>query len=161
MSIEIWYVLAGILILLGLLGTILPMLPGVPLVFAGMLLAAWAGDFAQVSVWTIVLLGVLTVIAVVLEVVASAIGTRRTGASWLAFAGAALGTVVGFFGGIVGLVLGPFVGAVIGEWLATRNMPQATRAGVGAAIGFIVGTAAKLALCFAMLGIFVTAVLID
>jgi len=154
-------VLAGLLILIGLAGTILPAVPGVPLVFAGMLLAAWAGGFTRVSVWTIVLLGVLTIIAVVLEIVASAIGTRRTGASWLAFAGAGIGTVVGIFGGIIGLVLGPFVGAVIGEWLATRNMPQATRAGVGAAIGFIVGTAAKLALCFAMLGIFVTAILID
>jgi len=161
LAIEIWYLLAGLLILLGLAGTILPAIPGVPLVFAGMLLAAWAGNFDKVSIWTVVLLGVLTALAVVLEIVASAVGAKRTGASWLAFAGAGIGTLIGAFAGIVGLLLGPFVGAVIGEWFATRNMPQATRAGVGAAIGFIVGTAAKLALCFAMLGIFVTAILID
>jgi len=161
MTIELWYVLAGVLILAGLAGTILPAVPGVPLVFAGMLLAAWAGDFSKVSVWSVVLLGVLTAIAVVLEIVASAVGTRRTGASWLAFAGAGIGTLLGAFAGIAGLLLGPFVGAVIGEWLAKRNVPQATRAGVGAAIGFIVGTAMKLALCFAMLGIFVTAIVID
>lgn len=161
MTIEIWYVLAGLLILVGLAGTILPALPGVPLVFAGMLVAAWAGGFSKVSIWTIVLLAVLTVLAIVLEVVASAVGAKRSGASWLAFAGAGLGTLIGAFAGIVGLLLGPFVGAVIGEWLATRNMPQATRAGVGAAVGFIVGTAAKLALCFTMLGIFITAIVID
>ncbi len=161
MSIEIWYALAGLLILVGLAGTILPAVPGVPLVFAGMLIGAWVGDFEKVSVWTVVLLGVLTAAAVVLEVVASAVGAKRTGASWLAFAGAGVGTLIGAFAGIVGLLLGPFVGAVIGEWLATRDMPQATRAGVGAAIGFIIGTAAKLALCFAMLGIFVSAILID
>ncbi len=161
MTIEIWYLLAGVLILLGLAGTILPALPGVPLVFAGMLLAAWAGGFSKVSIGTVVVLGVLTALAVVLEIVASAVGAKRTGASWLAFAGAGVGTVIGAFAGIVGLLLGPFIGAVIGEWFATRNMPQATRAGVGAAIGFIVGSAAKLALCFTMLGIFVTAVVID
>jgi len=160
-SIEIWYALAGLLILVGLAGTILPAVPGVPLVFAGMLLAAWAGDFSKVSVWTVVLLGVLTAAAMALEFVASAVGAKRSGASWLAFVGAGVGTLIGAFAGIVGLLLGPFVGAVMGEWIATRNMPQATRAGVGAAIGFIVGTAAKLALCFAMLGIFVTAIVID
>ena len=161
MTIEIWYALAGLLILIGLAGTVLPVLPGVPLVFAGMLLAAWAGDFSKVTVWTIVLLGLLTVLAMVLEFVASGLGAKRTGASWLAFAGAGFGVLIGAFAGIVGLLLGPFIGAVIGEWLATRNMPQATRAGVGAAIGFIVGTAAKLALCFTMLGIFITAIVID
>ncbi len=161
MPIEAWYALSALLILVGLAGTILPALPGVPLVFAGMLLAAWADGFTRVSVMTIVVLGVLTVLAVVLEYVASAMGARRAGASWLAFAGAGVGVLVGAFAGPVGLLVGPFAGAVIGEWLATRNLPQATRAGVGAAIGFIVGTAAKLALCFAMLGLFVTALLLD
>jgi len=114
-SIEIWYALAGLLILVGLAGTILPAVPGVPLVFAGMLLAAWAGDFSKVSVWTVVLLGVLTAAAVALEFVASAVGAKRSGASWLAFVGAGVGTLIGAFAGVVEIVpvIGPLTAGAV------------------------------------------------
>src|SRR5687767_10938311 len=157
MSIEIWYVLAGILVLAGLAGTILPALPGVPLVFAGMLLAAWAGGFERISIATVVLLGVLTALAVAADFVATLLGAKGFGASKWALVGAALGAVVGLFAGIVGLIVGPMLGALAGELIAGSSLRQAAKAGTGAAIGFIVGTLAKIALSFAMLGVFVFA----
>ena len=157
MSIEIWYVIAGILILVGLAGTILPALPGTPLVFVGMLVAAWAGGFQEISGWTVALLGVLTALAMLADFLATLLGARGFGASNWALVGAAIGAVVGLFLGNVGLLIGPLVGAVAGELIAGRGMKQAMHAGVGAAIGFVVGTLAKIALSFTMLGVFVFA----
>lgn len=160
-----WYVLAGLLIVLGLLGTILPMLPGTPLVFAGMLLAAWAGDFQLIGVWTLVILGVLVLLTVAIDLLASALGAKQAKASPKAVWGALLGTLLGLFFGIPGLLIGPFVGAVAGELIHRRSMDQdqlgeATRIGIATWVGMVVGIALKLAVAFAMLGIFALALLI-
>lgn len=160
MTIEWWYVLAALMILLGLVGSVLPALPGAPLVFAGMLLAAWAGDFQHIGVWTCVLLGLLTAVAMLADFVASALGTRVAGASAWAFVGAGLGAVVGLLFGLPGLLLGPFAGAIVGELVATQNLQRSTRAGLGAAVGFVFGAIAKIALVFTMLGVFGLALLI-
>jgi uncharacterized protein YqgC (DUF456 family) len=155
MSIELlWVVLAVVLVCLGLAGSVLPALPGVPLVFAGLLLAAWAGDFEQVSWITLTVLGLLTVASFVIDLVATALGAKRVGATRLAIAGAALGTLGGLFLGLPGLVLGPFVGAVAGELMSHGQVQQATRAGLATWVGLIFGTLAKLALVFTMLGVF-------
>jgi uncharacterized protein YqgC (DUF456 family) len=138
---------------------VLPALPGVPLVFAGMLLAAWADHFAHVGVFTLVVLGVLMLIALAVDFVAGVLGAKRVGASRYAVIGAALGTIAGIFFGLPGLLLGPFVGALLGELVAGGTLRKATGVGVGAWIGFLVGTAAKLGVCFAMLGIFAFAFL--
>ena len=151
----ILYALAAALILVGIAGTILPALPGVPLVFAGMLVAAWAGDFVEIGWVTLLVLGILTVIAVTVDFVASLLGAKRVGASGWALFGAAAGTVVGMFLGLPGLILGPFVGAVLGELIAGSNLRRSTTVGIGAWLGFIFGTLAKIALCFTMLGVFV------
>jgi uncharacterized protein YqgC (DUF456 family) len=154
------YLFAGILILVGLAGIILPALPGTPLVFAGMLVAAWANGFRDVSVWTIVLLGVLTLLSLAVDFFATTLGAQKAGASKPALFGAALGTVVGIFFGIPGLLLGPFVGAVVGELAGgRREWAHASRVGVATWLGLVVGTAFKLALAFGMLGIFVVALL--
>ena len=158
---TIAYVIAGILILVGIAGTILPALPGVPLVFAGMLLAAWANDFHDVSVWTIVLLGVLTLASLAVDFFASLLGAKRAGASKKALWGAALGTFAGLFLGIPGLLLGPFVGAVAGEMMDGREWLGASKVGFGTWLGIAIGTALKLGLAFGMLGIFVFALLWD
>lgn len=157
MSITFWYVLSFILIAVGLLGTILPALPGIPLVFIGMLLAAWAGDFSEISVLTVVILGILSAIALLADFIASAFGTKIAGASVWAFVGAGIGALLGLFFGLIGLLVGPFVGAVAAELLATRRISQALHAGVGATIGLLVGSVAKIALCFTMLAIFALA----
>jgi uncharacterized protein YqgC (DUF456 family) len=155
----LWYLLAGALILAGLAGTILPALPGLPLVFAGMLLAAWADGFRQIGVWTVALLAVLTAVSIVVDLAATALGAKRVGAGKGAMFGAALGTLVGAFFSIPGLILGPFLGAMIAELLRGRALAHASRIGFGTWVGLAVGTALKVALAFAMLGIFVVALL--
>jgi uncharacterized protein YqgC (DUF456 family) len=158
MSIEVlWLVLAVVLVCAGVAGSVLPALPGVPLVFAGLLLAAWAGDFQQVTWIPLVVLGLLTVISFVIDFAATALGAKRVGATKLAVLGAALGTLGGLFLGLPGLILGPFVGAVAGELLSHGQMQQATRAGLATWMGLVFGTLAKLALVFTMLGVFALA----
>ncbi len=153
----LWYVLAAVLIAVGILGTILPALPGVPLVFAGMLLAAWADGFAHVGLFTLLGLGALTLVAVGVDFIAGVLGAKRVGAHRYAVIGAALGTVIGLFFGLPGLLLGPFLGALAGELVAGSTLRRATGVGVGAWIGFLVGAVVKLGVCFAMLGIFALA----
>jgi uncharacterized protein len=160
---SIYYILAALLVLVGVAGTILPALPGLPLVFAGMLLAAWAGGFAQIGVGTVVALGALTVFSLLIDFWATALGAKRVGASRTAVLGAVLGTVGGLAFGPAGLLVGPFAGAVSGELLhghragARRGVGHATRIGFGTWMGIILGTALKLALAFAMLGLFALA----
>jgi uncharacterized protein YqgC (DUF456 family) len=152
---EVWlWVLALALVLVGLAGSVLPALPGVPLVFGGLLVAAWADDFERVTWFTVVVLGLLTVASFVIDFAATALGAKRVGATRLAIAGAMLGTLAGVFLGIPGLILGPFVGAVAGELISHGQMEQAARAGVATWMGLVFGTLAKLALVFAMLGVF-------
>jgi uncharacterized protein YqgC (DUF456 family) len=150
-TIVLWLA-AGVLIVIGALGLILPVLPGSPLIFIGALLAAWAEDFRYLGVWSLVVLGVLAALAVAVDFIASAFGVKRFGASGRAITGAMLGAIVGIFFGPIGVLVGPFVGAVVGELTVRRSLAAAGRAGVGAALGLALGTAAKLAIAFAMIG---------
>ncbi len=142
------------LIVIGIAGLVLPAVPGAPLLFAGLWLAARADNFNYVGWGTLVILGVLAVLTYVVDFAATALGAKRFGASKRAILGAALGGLVGLFFGLPGVLLGPFVGAVIGELSGQRGLQAATRAGVGATLGLALGVAAKLALAFSMLGIF-------
>lgn len=150
----IGWIISVIFVVAGLTGTVLPALPGVPLVFAGLLVAAWTESFTHVGTWTLVILAVLTIAAVLIDTIAGALGAKKAGASPRAFWGATVGAIVGIFFGIPGMLLGPFVGAVVAEVSAGRQWRQAGKAGVGTWIGMIVGTAANLAIAFLMLGIF-------
>ena len=157
-----YYLLAALLVLVGIAGTVLPALPGLPLVFAGMLLAAWAGDFQQVGGWMLGLLAILTVLSLVVDFIATALGAQRVGASRLALVGAVIGTFAGLLFGIVGIFVGPFLGALIGELIHGRGagaqkFGQATRVGFGTWLGILLGTVLKLGLAFAMLGLFALA----
>lgn len=155
--ITLLWVAAIALVLAGLAGTILPALPGAPLVFAGLLIAAWIDKFQKVGWFTLALIFLLMILTFVIEIAAAGMGAKRVGASKMAILGAAVGTVVGIFFSLPGLLLGPFVGAVLGEYLSRRNWEQAGKVGIGTWIGLIVGTAGKLAVIFAMVGLFVTA----
>lgn len=152
-SIIAW-ILAAIIVVAGLAGTVLPALPGVPLVFLGLLIAAWADDFVHVGATTLAVLGALAAIAWIIDFLAAALGARRLGASPRAFWGATFGAIVGMFFGLAGLLLGPFVGAVVAELSAGSDVRRAGMAGYGAWIGVVLGTAAKLAIAFLMVGIF-------
>ena len=151
-----WWVLAITLIIVGVFGTVLPVLPGAALVFGGMLLAAWIDHFQRIGWITLTILGVLTLLVFVIDVVAALLGAKRVGASRLALAGAAIGTVVGMFFGIVGILVAPFMGAVIGELIARGEIEPATRVGFGTWLGMVVGALAKMAVVLAMIGVFIT-----
>ncbi|MGH8026714.1 MAG: DUF456 domain-containing protein [Pseudoxanthomonas sp.] len=151
---SLYYVLAVILVLVGIAGVILPALPGLPLVFAGMLLAAWAGGFQQIGWVTLVILGLLTLLSVGVDFFATLIGAKRVGASKKALLGAVLGTFAGLFFSPIGLFVGPFVGALLGELWHGREIGQAAKVGLGTWLGIVLGTVLKLGLAFAMLGLF-------
>lgn len=156
---ALYYLLAAALILIGLIGTVLPALPGLPLVFAGMWLAAWAGGFQQVGILMLVLLGGLTLVSLAVDFWATALGAKRVGASRKAIIGAMLGTFAGLVLGPIGLVFGPFVGALAGELLHRRrlgssDLGDAAKIGFGTWLGLLFGIVLKLGLAFAMLGLF-------
>ncbi len=125
----------------------------------GLVLAAWIDGFARVGLGTLAGLAVLTLAAYALDFVATAVGARRFGTSWWGVLGALAGTLVGLFFGLVGLLVGPFLGAFAAELIARRDVWQAGRAGLGAWLGLLLGTAGRLALVLAMVGIFVVAYL--
>jgi uncharacterized protein YqgC (DUF456 family) len=146
-------IVAGVLIVVGALGLVLPALPGAPLIFLGALLAAWAEDFAYIGFGTLIALGVLSALAIAVDFIASAFGVKRFGASPRAIAGATIGALVGIFFGLVGILIGPFVGAMLGELSVRNDLAAAGRAGIGAALGLAIGTAAKLAIAITMIGL--------
>lgn len=159
--VTISYVLAAVLIVVGLLGTILPILPGLPLMFAGMWLAAWAGDFQRIGIGTLVVLGLLVLVSIIVDLLASIIGARRVGASNKALWGAGVGGLVGIFFGLPGLLAGPFLGAAAGEMADGREWRHASRVGLGTWLGLALGAALKIALALAMLAVFAFALLVN
>ena len=148
------WILAALLVLAGFAGLMLPALPGAPLLFAGLVVAAWVEDFAYVGTGTIIVLAVLAALISAVDFVAGALGAKRFGASPRAVTGALIGGVVGLFFGLPGVLLGPFAGAVIGELSVRSDLNAATRAGFGAALGLLVAAVAKIALAFTMIGVF-------
>ncbi len=150
------WILAALLVAAGFAGLVLPVLPGAPLLFLGLVCAAWAEGFAHVGWAWLALIGCLAALTYPVDLAAGALGAKRFGASGRAVLGAALGGLVGLFLGLPGILLGPFVGAVLAELSARRDLRQAGRSGLGATLGLAIGAAAKLALAIAMLGIFVS-----
>lgn len=159
MTALLW-VLGTLLVLVGLAGIILPALPGTILIFAGLVLAAWADGFTRVGPGTLVLIGVIAAASYGVDFVAAAAGVKRLGASPRAMVGAGLGTLLGLFFGLPGLVVGPFLGAVVGELSANRDLARAGRAGLAAWIGFAIGAVVKVALAFSMIAIFIAALVL-
>lgn len=159
MEIALWIV-AVLLIAVGVAGVVLPALPGVVFVFLGILLAAWIDDFARIGGLTLGVLAALAVIAFVIDYLASTVAAKRAGATRLGLLGAAIGTVLGIFTGFIGLLFMPLVGAAVGEFLGHRDAIRAGQVGVATWIGLLVGTVAKIAIVFTMIGIFIAALLI-
>lgn len=148
------------LIVAGVIGIVMPALPGTILIFAGVLLAAWADHFTRVSGWTVAAIGVLAVASYAVDFMAAALGAKTLGASRRAMIGAGLGTVAGLFFGIAGIIIGPFIGAVIGELTLHTDWRRAGRAGASAWLGFVIGMAVKVSLAFVMIGIFIAALIL-
>ena len=142
-EILLWLV-ALLFIVGGFAGLVLPALPGAPMLFIGLLAAAWAEDFAYVGTITLLVLAAIAVLTYLIDFAAGAFGAKKFGASRRSVIGAIIGSIVGIFFGLPGLIVGPFVGAVAGELTVRPDIVAAGRAGVGATIGLAIGTAAKL-----------------
>lgn len=154
------YVLGALLVIAGLAGLVLPALPGPPLVFGGMLVAAWVEDFERVGAVTLIVLAVMAALAYLIDFASGILGAKRYGASALALWGSAIGTVVGLFFGLPGLIFGPFVGATAGELIHSRRIGLASQVGMATWFGIVVGAIAKIALSFVMIGVFVFALIV-
>lgn len=147
------YALAIALIVGGLIGTVLPTLPGIPMIFGGIWLAAALDDYQHLGVTWLVVLGVLAAFGVAMDFIATSLGAKRVGASSLAIWGASIGTFVGIFLGLPGLILGPFAGAVIGELISSKSVLRSTHVGVGTWLGLLFGTLVKLVLSVVMVAV--------
>jgi uncharacterized protein YqgC (DUF456 family) len=156
-TLTLFWLLAALLILAGFAGLLLPALPGIPLIYAGLVMLAWAEDFRYVGWLTLTLLGLLALLSYGVDLLAASLGAKKFGASPRAIWGAALGALLGLFFGLIGIVLGPFAGAVAGEFSGKSSARAALHAGVGATLGLLFGALLKIALAFTMLGAFVVA----
>lgn len=157
-TVVTWFwIVAVVLVLIGFAGTILPAIPGVPLVFLGLILGAAADDFERVGWPTLLVLALLTLAAIAVDLAAGALGAKRMGASPWALVGAAIGSLIGLVFGLPGLVLGPFLGAALGEWIARRDLRRAGKIGLATWAGMLAAAVAKIAICFAMVGLFALA----
>jgi len=148
------YVLAALLIFGGLVGSILPALPGIPMVFGGIWLAAAVDGYRHLGLWWLLIIGALGSIGLVVDFVAGTLGARRVGASKLALWGAGVGTLLGMFFGMAGLLFGPFLGALVGELASGTSVLRSAHVGIGTWLGLVLGTLVKLVISFMMVGIF-------
>ena len=147
-------IIAGLLMLAGLVGAVVPFLPGTPLIFAGALIYAIATDFTPVGAGRLAILAVLAAAGWAVEHVAGALGARRAGGSRAAVIGAILGALVGLAFAPLGLLLGPIAGAIAGEMLTGRDPAGSVRTGLGTAVGVVVGVAAHFAVALTMVALF-------
>lgn len=148
------HVLVGVLMIVGLIGSIVPFVPGTPLILAGALIYAFVTDFDVLGLWRLVILAVIAALAWTLQHVAGAVGARRAGGSRHAVIGALAGVAIGLFFPPIGLLVGPLVGAVGGELLRTGNLEHSVRSGLGAFIGTLGGAVAHFALALVMVALF-------
>lgn len=146
--------LALLLMALGIAGSILPGLPSTPLVLIAALAHKIYFGEAGADWWVILMLGLMTVLSLALDYLASVYGAKRLGATWRGAVGAIVGGLIGLFFNLPGILLGPFLGAMLFEMVGGREWKAASRAGLGATLGLLAGAIGKLACCLAMLGLF-------
>ena len=133
-----------VLVVVGILGCFLPILPGPPLSYIALVLLHFS-KFGQFNVTTLIILGVATVIVTILDFIIPVIGTKKFGGSKYGSIGAAIGLIVGLFFGPVGIITGLLLGAFIGEIIFKNDIYYALKAAMGSFIGFLMGIGLKLA----------------
>lgn len=139
-------VLAFICLVVGIIGCIVPGLPGTPVAYAGLWIAQ-ATERVDFSWQMLLVWGIVTVVVSVLDYVVPAWGTKQFGGTRYGVWGSTIGVFVGLFAGPWGVILGPLVGAVVGELLGGKAAAEAIRAGWGSFIGLLFGTILKLICC--------------
>ncbi|MDO8955839.1 MAG: DUF456 domain-containing protein [Deltaproteobacteria bacterium] len=148
------------LMLIGLIGSVLPFIPGSPLILLGAFIYAWYTDFLVVSWGTLVILLLLTVLSQILDYLASILGAKKFGASRWGMSGAFLGGIIGLFsGGILGILIGPFIGALLLELLHGQDLPASLKIGLGTLVGFLGGAIGKIIIALTMIGIFLVKII--
>jgi uncharacterized protein YqgC (DUF456 family) len=146
--------LAAAVIVVGLVGAIVPVLPGIPLIFAGIWLIAGVDGYRHLGLGWLLGIAAVGAVGLVVDLLAGALGAKRMGASQQAVWGALIGTLIGLFFGIPGLLIGPFVGAVLGELSAGHSVLRSAHAGVSAWVGLMFGTIIKLVSSLMMVALF-------
>ncbi|MDD4490254.1 MAG: DUF456 domain-containing protein [Paludibacter sp.] len=149
---------AGILLLIGLLGSVLPVLPGIPLSYLGIILLHLT-SVVQFSSRFLVILGIVVIVVQGLDFIIPVWGTQKTGGSKAGVRGSVIGLLTGFFMGPWGIIIGPFFGALIGELLVGKTSQKAIKAALGAFLGLLTGTILKLALAGIMIYYYVEALI--
>ncbi|MCK5125232.1 MAG: DUF456 domain-containing protein [candidate division Zixibacteria bacterium] len=155
------FILSLIIMLAGLIGTLLPIIPGTPLIFGTILAYSLIDGFEAINGNTIALLAVLTGISLILDYLAIVFGVKKMGGSYFGVFGALVGMIVGlfFWATLVAIIIGPLIGAILAEMLIGKESKVALKAGFGSFIGFLVGGAVKFAIAATMIGIFIWNVL--
>jgi uncharacterized protein YqgC (DUF456 family) len=146
------YLLAAALIVGGLAGAILPVLPGVPMIFGGIWLAAAVDEYRHLSWGWLVAIGIVAALGVAVDFISGSLGAKKIGASPRALWGAGIGTTIGMFFGLPGLLIGPFAGAVAGELWSGKSILRSAHVGVSTWFGMLLGIVAKVVLSFLMIG---------
>lgn len=147
------YVTAAALIAVGLVGAVVPLLPGIPLIFGGIWLIAGVDHYRHLGSWWLLGIAAVGAVGLLMDFLAGALGAKRVGASTRAVWGALLGTLVGIFFGLPGFLLGPFVGALLGELTAGNSVLRSTHVGASAWVGLIFGALVKLVASLTMVAL--------
>jgi uncharacterized protein len=147
-------ILALLLMLVGIAGSIVPGVPSTPLVLAAAVIHKLYFGPTGAAGWVIAILVFITVLSLAMDYLASYYGAKKLGASWRGSAGAMIGALIGIFFVPLGLLLGPFLGAMLFEMADGRNWREASKAGLGATLGFLAGAVGKVFCCVAMMLVF-------
>jgi uncharacterized protein YqgC (DUF456 family) len=158
-GVEIAGLLLALLLMgIGVAGSVLPMIPSTPLVVvAAVGHRLYFGESSASNLVLGLMIG-LMLLSLVMDHLASMLGARKLGATWRGVAGAVVGGLVGLFFNLPGIILGPFLGAGLFELMGGRPWREATRAGIGAVLGLLLGTVGKIACCVAMILMFTVSV---
>jgi uncharacterized protein YqgC (DUF456 family) len=148
------YLVAAMLILIGLAGAIVPALPGIPMIFGGIWLVARLDQYQHLGLWWLVAIASIGAVGLTVDLLSGVLGAKRVGASPRAVWGALLGTILGLFFGLPGLLLGPFFGAVAGELSAGSSMQRGAHVGLSTWVGLLLGTIVKLVASVMMVALF-------
>ena len=149
-----------LVMLAGLIGSLLPVLPGTPLILIAAIGHRLYFGTASISNLVLGVLIALMVVSLVFDFLASMLGAKKFGATWRGMLGAVIGGIIGLFFSLPGIILGPFLGAMLFEMLGGQEFKRATRAGAGAAIGLLLGIVGKFSICVVMMILFATDVIL-
>lgn len=152
MSQTIFFIISFLVMLIGALGTIIPLLPGIPLIYLGYIIFGLGSHWAHYGATTMIVWGIVTTASVLLDYYAGALGAKKYGASAAGIWGSIIGGILGIiFLGLPGIIFGPFLGAVAGELLSGKSKQQAFKSGWGTLIGFLAGSLFKIIIALVMI----------